>query len=210
MNRQEALSIFDGVILSDGKLRRPHLSAYFNIALSGKSHVDWLLSIKEAMETIGVDVSPGYPKCSSRTSMFGKPYDYCELLTRSSHFTTYQHKRWYPYGTKEVPKDFIIDAVSLANWFMGDGNSQSFVNIPTVGVSLATHSFNKLSILILEDQLRKLGFNTGRANYKSRTTKGAGVQISILQNSVDSFMHLVESHIVPSYKYKVKLRTRRQ
>lgn len=206
-SRVEALRVLEGALLSDaGLFRQPRSdNAYFYIGLSGASHVDWLCHIKEALELFNIDIGPQYPRIFSRVNYSGKLVENCHLQTRVSSFLTALHYRWYPDGVKIVPPDLLITSRTLANMFMGDGSSslRNDYSVPTSCVRLSVPGFDLPSVQTLERQLELMGLRTGRSHSRN-IKKGAGITISIHNESVNKFMSKVEPFIFPSYSYKVK------
>lgn len=204
-----AKEVFDGVMVSDGFLFRPRsltANSYFSMMLSGSEHIDWLLSTKETLCGLRIEFPPEYPYVFSVVKR-GKLYDYCFLRSYVSPYLTQQRKRWYPNGVKEVPEDFTLTPVSLACMFMGDGNSSLDRRNPIpVHARLCTQGFSLRSVGLIEIALRKIGIvDVGHEHHK-KVGKGAGMGLSILQDSVNRFMKMVEPHMEPSYMYKVKYR----
>jgi len=224
----EAKQVFDGVMLSDGSLVRekPAHLAHFYMSLSDRdippdSFLGYLIHIADALNSLGVEVSPGYPKLANRISK-GISYTGTVLSTLTSEYLTIEHNRWYPsFTSKEVPRDLNLTPIVVAVWFMGDGSSSydkrtgpgrlSSVRVGikhpdfyrrTVYVRLCTESFNISSIELLEAGLHRLGIYTTRMH--RHISKGSGVTIRLRQSSVDKFMNMVEPHIVPPYEYKIK------
>ncbi len=213
---REALEAFDGLMLGDSGLVYRGKSAKFHLGLSGKKLeipsselIVYLEHVRDALGILGIEAMLGYPKICRGVKRDGRSYEYCELWTRVSAFLTLEHIRWYhelyPDGTahKEVPGDLVITPISLASWFTGDGSS-SFGNGPSVPVYLYTEGFNIRSVTLLETQLHNLGLNTGRA--RARARRGSGVVVTMLQDSVNDFMGLVDPYVIEPYRYKVKYR----
>lgn len=203
-----AREVLSGAVFSDGFLSRHGAggNSYFSIQLSGKEHIDWLHTIKRALLLLGVEVPDGHPYVFPVIKK-GKLYEYCFLRSHVSPTLTRMRDLWYPDGVKEVLEDFHFTLASLANAFMGDGNSSLDHRDPTaVHVRLCTQKFSLHSIGLIEEALCEIGIlNTGREHCKG-TGKGAGIGLSILQDSVNRFMRVVEPYIEPSYRYKVKYR----
>lgn len=236
MSYSQALQIFDGVMLGDGGLIQMGESAYFRMGLSGKKRkipaeefLEYLQYLKSAFETLRVKTGPTFPKVKPRGAKLktaGKWVPTALLETLTSPFLLNQYYKWYKGGEtrrtkcephkggyyytaaamKVVPSDLILTPITLAHWFMGDGNSYQFRARPTVAASFASHGFDEHSIEVLEHQLHSLDISTGRGNYSHRIQKGAGIIITVLQNSVNRLMELVEPHIFACYSYKIKYR----
>jgi len=207
-----AMEAFDGIMLSDGGLKCPGRNAYFEMSLSGKhlGLLEYLEHVRDILEVLGVKACNTHPK-AFETSYRGKPFTYYRLNSLCSSFLTFQYGRWYSgngsgHRTKGVPADFCLTHVCLAYEYMGDGGSQRdsrAYHFRTVSAHLSTHGFSILEVEILEEQLHALGLNTGRSINRN-VVKGSGIRITILQDSVDKFMSIVEPFIHKAYKYKVK------
>lgn len=205
MNYLEAKEALDGILLSDGSLRKKGRNAYFKLSQSGDEHSDWLNYSRIVLLTLGVYVSPEQPKCSEAISPAGKPYKYWWLISRTSPLLTLEYFRWYGSGRKEVPEDFRLTPVSLANEFIGDGSSVWYRT--GVYVYLYTDGFSLHSIEILERELGKLNISTSRGHVRLKGR--VGVVLCVRQSSVNAFMLIVRdlvSRIAPSYEYKIKFR----
>lgn len=205
MDRDTAFEVLDGVMLSDGSICRPSLNAYFHMTLSGGRHLDWLLYIRRALRTFDIPVGSEFPKAFPAIGYGGKPRTFCELRSRVSQFLTLQYERWYFTGKKEVPEDFVFTPAVLANEMMGDGSSNWYNGNPSIGVCahLSTQSFNLHSIEILEYELRQLGLlHLSRTHHPAQG--GSGIGIRILGGSAADLMELIEPHVMPSYRYKIK------
>lgn len=194
-----AQAIVDGAILSDANVQMNGKGAQFRIMQEGIRHLDWLELLRYSLEALGIAVCDGHPKLHTRTTR-GKCRTYYYLVSTNSRYMVQQRNRWYVNGFKEVPGDFILTPVSLANWFMGDGTS-AYNNSKCVVVRFATHSFNEQSIEILDSQLGRLGILTTKWGREP-----SGIVLSLRQESVNKFMDMIEPHTVSSFTYKIKRR----
>lgn len=202
---EQALQVFDGVMLSDGGIVRP-ASPWFQITLSGKEHMDWLYYIESALVVLGVELCSSYPKVvQAFNRCTGMYHDYYRLITRESEFITEQRIRWYSSGRKEVPIDFTFTPIVLANELMGDGSSNWNNGNHDYGIyiDLCTQSFNLESIELLEYELKRVGLTHLSRNHRPTQCK-PGIALRVLGTSAAEFMELVEPYILPSYRYKVK------
>lgn len=218
MNKQTALEVFDGTMLGDAGLHRALLAgdpielcygvknSRFTLRQSAQryDHMDWLAYIRDALTVLGVEVSPDYPKYVTIRNR-GKLFKSSILLTLTSSWLTKQRRKWYISGAKEVPRGFSFTPISLANMWMGDGNSTRDHRYPTtVNVHLFVQDFSIESVEVIENALHNIGIiSTGRGIERKGNS---GITITILQDSVDYFMDAVEPHVVPSYLYKIKHR----
>lgn len=206
MNKQEAQDIFDGAMLSDANLSRqrgPLANSQFHIEQTDHSHVDWLLSIKDALQEIGVGVSPMYPKIRYRLS-HGKPVSATTLPSNISPILTALRRKWYPNGIKVVPTDIALSPMLLANWYMGDGSS-TYVTDRTIKVIFATNSFTNEDVDRLILRMHSLGIIDAYRDYHLNplNQKSPIIHIGILR-SVQVFMDIVEPCMCESFKYKIK------
>lgn len=207
INRQEAFEIFDGTMLGDGSIQMNGHNAFFRIGLSGKPDCEliaYLTNMKNALTSMGLPISADFPKMLHGISR-GKDYTYCSLATRNSPSLTSEFLRWYPHGLKIVPDDVRLSALSLAHFFMQDGQSSHDNRYVPVNVALNTTGFDLASIIKVEDCLHQLGLSTGRT-VRHNIIDGSGIIITILQESVNTFMDMVNPYVVEPFRYKIKYR----
>lgn len=218
--RQEAEEVLDGVMLGDGGLVARGGSAYFDAALScrdGRIPVSGLLEYlqhlkDECFDVLSVEAREGHPVIRERVRTsgihVGETYECASLATKTSAVLALYHHRWYNGGRyKEVPVDLVLTPISLAHWFMGDGTSCRAQHYPTVYCEFSTQGFRICGIEVLEDQLRQSGItHIGRKLRYGPAVRGSGVKITILQDSLDDFMDLVDPYVIEPYRYKVKYR----
>lgn len=213
MDENEAVQVFDGLMVGDGNLSSALLAgdriekchrvkdSRFCIAQSGEryDHADWMYYIKDALVTLGVDVSYHYPKSGTRISR-GKVFKLCSLSSLTSPFLTLQRIKWYPNGVKEIPEGFEFTPASLANAWMGDG---SVIELFEGHLSeLSVPNFSLHSIEIVERALHSIGItNTSRVH---RDVGNSGVIIAVRQSSRDTLAGLVEPYLLPSFRYKIR------
>ncbi len=192
------LDIVEGALASDGCLgyRSPAARfAYFDMDLSGASHVDWLEMIRCAL--LELHMYAAVPKTSTATSR-GKPYLKCRLTSYAHPALSLLREVWYTNGRKTIPETFVLTPVSLAGIVMGDVSTQ-WVLSKYVRVVFCTESYDSLSIVRLRSGLELLGIST------FIDSVGLGRRIYIRQSKyVSRLMETIEPYIVPSYRYKIK------
>lgn len=196
-----SLAAIEGTLLSDAGLfaLTQNCNALYRISLSGEEHSDWLDVIEAILTSAGVVVMRS---CKERDNVRGR-YMHNMLWTRVHPELTTLYKRWYAGGIKEVPSDFILTPLSLANWFMGDGCS-SWCPGDRVSVYFSSQNFSRRSTDYLKGALARLGINQVNDHKPSRGC-GPGVELAITSmDNIASLMTIVEPLIVPSYRYKVK------
>jgi len=91
---------------------------------------------------------------------------------------------------------------------MSDGSSsrsKKSKNVAVIDTHLYTQGLDQGSVGRIEEGLHDLGPHTGRG-VECRGT--SGIAITILQDSVNLFMDIIEPFIVPSFQYKIKRKDR--
>jgi len=130
--------------------------------------------------------------------------------TRSYTIRTISHqefsnlrKEFYPQGIKILPdriEEYLQNPLTLAVWFMDDGNAV-IRNGKVVGYHLNTQSFTKeenQKIARLFEELFGIRFVIEKNNGSYR--------IGVWQkDSREMFRNLIDSHIIPSMRYKLGL-----
>lgn len=222
MKKGEAMQALRAAILSDCNLCFRGKSAYLQTALADnkdnftqreqipirdlKEFLEYF--VVEVLRPLGVQPCAGHPRVNphSHKSKAGEWLPSVELKTHACKLNTELYYEYYPSGKKAIPEDFTPTSLFLAWFFMFDGCS-AWVSSggPGIDMFLCTEGFDLHSIELFEEQLHKLGIRTGR-NYKKGIKDGSGIEIAILQDSVDHFTSIVDPYIIPPYRYKVKYR----
>jgi len=221
----DALEIFDGVMLGDGSLVRSNAKAYFAMNLSKTSkdgrltmgdNFTWLECIKsECLIPLGVNVFDKYPKPALLRDAKGRTYSAAVFRSRSSSFLKRQHDRWYKQtgesvnyrglyqyrrgDTKRLPLDLILTPTVLAHWFIGDGGSTRRGLTKNVTVTLAVCGFEVGEVLRLTSMLNGMGITTVKPNVDKNAKKGSGLVIYLAQRSVDDFFGIIAPYM-PSHR----------
>lgn len=213
---------FRAAVLSDGSLRPSRGNACFHIGLSDNRKdltqreqipVEELLKflqrfVTDVLRPLGVEPCSGHPKIEHRLikSKDGKWLPGVTLWTRVSDLSTELYHKYYPDGERIIPEDFALTDVFLAWFFMFDGTAEwNSSGGPGVSIYLGTEGFDLRSIELFEEQLHKLGVDTGRRYYKG-IEKGAGIGIRILADSTNHFMQMIDPHVIQPYRFKIKYR----
>lgn len=159
LNR-DFLSIFDGLMVSDGGLsiRGRAKNACYNHTCK---HPSYLHFIKNLFNENGIEVSNSYPYRYTQ----GATRNYCTIYllgSCSTEWLTEQHSRWYNKKEKIVPEDIVIDELSLSHFIIGDGSIQ-IRNTISKGyrrnLVLCTDNLKKKYINILIHKFKELDFN---------------------------------------------------
>lgn len=104
---------------------------------------------------------------------------------------------FYPNGKKIVPVESLawLDDLAVAVWYMDDGSiSKSQGN-----VKLCTHGFNLGNVGMLQGWLATK-YNIISHIYMDREYPF----LTIMKESSDKFLQIVEPHIIPSMRYKLR------
>ncbi len=114
------------------------------------------------------------------------------FFTKQHPEITKLYKLFYKDNRKMIPKNLILDPVSIAVWYMDDGSKSRDID-----VYLNTQQFTQNEQRILLYCLRQF-------NIKARLNKDKKYyRIRILKESIADFMHLIRPYIVPSMRYKL-------
>lgn len=223
MNKEEAMQTLDGLMLSDGGIKRYVDNAVFSMSLCKQpitieDHLKWEYWLKDNVFTaFNIMASVKSYKGTSR----GEEYTYAHLYTERSALLTQIYDEWYSGGKylkpkssreqtsayyikgaiKAMPKRLMVaqtlPILSLGSWFLGDGNSSwgRLGDPPTILAGFSTHSFTVDEVLHLTAMLNNMSIGTIKPNRQPHKS-GSGLVIRLSQGTVDYFMSLVEPHIL--------------
>lgn len=178
-------SIIIGSILGDGYLRiipgRRDAFLEINHSFKAKEYVDW--KFKNLRHICAS--SPRVRKNNEDRIAY-------RFFTKQHPEITKLYKLFYKDNRKMIPKNLILDPVSIAVWYMDDGSKSRDID-----VYLNTQQFTQNEQRILLYCLRQF-------NIKARLNKDKKYyRIRILKESIADFMHLIRPYIVPSMRYKL-------
>lgn len=143
---EKQMEVLDGMMLADGHLESSPTSARLTYGCKFK-------------ETL-LDIKAEFPQMH-----FSEPWkskDGCYFFKSSYYRDLHTERiRWYPQGSKIVPKDVKITPLSCYWWFVGDGYTQE------KAIMLCTDSFDASEIQQLIDSLTAVGFD-GRKTSRNR------------------------------------------
>jgi LAGLIDADG DNA endonuclease family protein len=178
-------SLLIGSLLGDGTLRKQgnRLNALLEVNHSYKHHeyVDWKWQFFKSYVLTGPKPRIGN---GSRIAY--------RFTTRSLPMFTEYYSLFYRNGKKEIPLSLKLDPLSLAVWFMDDGNKTRSA------LYFNTQQFN------LTDQkyLQKLLFNTfGLKSTLNRDKNYFRIRISTESSIV--LRKIIEPYVIPCLKYKL-------
>lgn len=182
-----------GTLLGDGYLRRSlsgksaGLQVYHSI--QAKDYVLWKRNIFHNM----VLADPFY-----------------QQVNRALRFTTISHASFlefyevfYTSGVKKIPNDivkYLTSCLSLAVWFMDDGNGYINKN----PFRLSTYAFGLEGNLLLQSCL-KVNFDLDV--HLKKDEKGYQIYIPVKNGSAFKFRNLIQEYIIPKMRYKIEHRS---
>ena len=230
MTKDEAMQVFDGLMLGDASIGIHDRTAYFVEALSAGSpnlwngipldsipQMQYLHSIVDCLRPLGFEPCNGHPNATTRVSK-GKPYVSCLLESISSDFLLEQQRRWYARVTPQIrgerllpvdrewykilPSDIALTPLTLAKWFEGDGGTQ-WMPRPWVTLRFCTNDFSITEV----ERLSKLLIAQGVVANVNRVAGGAPnarmLRIGAI-DSVNTFFDITDGLIHPCYADKIK------
>ena len=178
-----------GLILGDGCLTKNVSDKNFRLQVEQsakrKNYLFWLFDI--------------FASWSLSTPRYINAHNSWRFRTITHPEVTSLRVLFYPKGVKIVPTGidkFLISTLSLAIWFMDDGNGRKDAR----AYSISTHSFSKRENELLINCLKK-NFNL-RANLN---WDAKGNRIYIPTTEAKRFESLVLPFILPSMRYKFPL-----
>ncbi len=241
MNEKEAWEVLDGLMLGDGGLTRYSKSAYYYMtqskpSISIEDHLRWEYWLRDnVFTTLGIKATVKLGSGTYSTgAKRGQKYPTARLWTAYSPLVILAYDEWYIGGewsdtksnaryvrgaSKRLPVRIMeastLSALTIAEWFLGDGNS-SWGNQDRwrqVFLGSSTNCFTREEVYHLMDILENMGINTVKPN-QCKAIKGSGLAIRLAQSSIDDFADLVRPHIMevfgstqgPSYKDLIKYR----
>jgi len=190
--KEEQMGVLDGLLLGDGHIRQASLSTgMLQVGISGTAHLDWLLSVREALEPAGLSI---YPIKVYQGFSRGKPFQLVVLRSKAHPYLLQKRKEWYQDSRKIVPESLALTPITLAHWHMGDGT--------LVGkypyVVLASGGFPMESVLRLKKKLSELGIDS------TVPPSRKGDLFLSRRESLERFARMVDPFIVKSFRYKVQ------
>lgn len=221
---QQQKDVLTGSMLGDGSLDKVsgHVRNSRFTEIHGIAQHDWLLWKREKLRPFpsrfGLGEAPGRKNLGNGVVVNdnSKTYERCVLRTVSCHHLTEMEKVWYKRDSggqyaykmaskrririKVLPKNFRLDPLALAVWYMDDGNN----GLPNERkqCNLACLSFQEVEVANLLAEIRRLGF----ADSEMYGNKNGQYCINIKSRSILEFLDFVASTIpdLPNcMRYKV-------
>lgn len=151
---QFQLETLEGLMLGDGCLHRQQ-----NKTCKGAAKLQVDRSIKDK-DYLFDNYSVFSDFCSSKPRYYKRheKYEGYVFATKQAQVFNGAHDRWYPNGTKIVPKDLVLTPLIVAIWFCDDGSIYSHKdNRPyRMRLQLATNGFSKIDNEFLVSSLEEI------------------------------------------------------
>jgi hypothetical protein len=192
-SKQEKVLI--GTLLGDGTMELNGKHPRLRIQHSQRQN-EYLKWKHKVFSEISTKEKNFYRKKDYRTK---KRYAYCSFDTYSIPSLHKFYKIFYSSGKKKIPNNFnkiLNSPLSLAVWFMDDGQKRSDCN----ALRISTDSFTYKEQIILQKCLHK-NFNIFVKIHK----KGKFWNLYIPSIERKEFIKIISRYVIPSMKYKISL-----
>ena len=162
---------------------------------SQREYIDWLfMEFKEHVTPRGIVCNPVIDWRSEK-----KTYAY-DFYTHANSDIEKYISMFYDDNKKIVSKKILdqLDELSLAVWYMDDG--KSYVKDGYISsMTICTDSFSVSECeLIVEWMMSQWNINA-----YIKMSKGKHPRIKIRSDNISRFISIIESHVIPSMKYKI-------
>lgn len=153
---EAAHEVIDGLILSDAYLTKPRPKGFTSQFRLETTHEPYASFVAETLAGLGIQakVWTRKPRLDHFTGTV-RP-SYVAMTIGSTEFMA-ERKRWYPDGTKIVPKDLRNTPAMWRMEHIGDGNL--YVRGGSKALTLATNGFQLSEVEFLRDLLRQVGIH---------------------------------------------------
>ncbi|OGZ18852.1 MAG: hypothetical protein A2175_02345 [Candidatus Nealsonbacteria bacterium RBG_13_42_11] len=180
-----------GSILGDGYLRivprRKNAFLEINHSFNQKEYVDWKYEILK-------NICKSPPKLRRNN---GKRLSY-RFYTKQNENITKLYNVFYKNGKRIIPENLEIDPVVLLIWYMDDGSKCSNSNF-----YLNTQQFDLKSQKKLIIALKRLGLEVTINKDKKY------FRLRFLKSSIAKLKEIIGGMLIPSMKYKIEFKPRR-
>lgn len=180
-----------GSMLGDGTIDKTNRLAFGH----SKKQEEYVLFKKKFLEDHQFKTYLG--EYTVNNDRYKNSYVVITLRTVANNITFDFRKTYYVENEKVLPNEEYIrehlTPFALAIWFMDDGNAASHNNLQLNTMSFSIGEINVLRYILLE-------------KYGIKTTINSSKVITIRSSSYGHFINLIDEYIIPSMKYKYKLR----
>lgn len=204
ITKEQAMEVFDGIMLGDAGLNRDGKYAQMKTSKSGIQYMPYLTHLRDVLSLLEVKFCTGHPKSFEAISSKGKPYTYCYLESTTSLFLLEQYNRWYPGKKRAIPSDVRVTSISLAYFFSDDGCTSWRKDRNRVILTLATHNFTKEDVYFLRDVI-DTRHGICFLPHTSNRSRPHQIELKLCKmDEINHFIDLVEPYVHPAYTYKMK------
>ncbi|KKN88808.1 hypothetical protein LCGC14_0244150 [marine sediment metagenome] len=186
--------LVDGMLLGDAWIEQGQDNARLGIEVTKKSE-GWIEQISDILTAHEVKHSIGYRKPREKIINGIHTRSKESVMLRTSLYPNFavQRLRWYPEGTKIVPRDLELTASSIAHWYWGDGSTSKYM------VRLYTNNFLEKDCEFLVSCLLEFGVSFSISKSRKNPV------LSLYNNSErERFLDLVRDHVPECFEYKVQ------
>ena len=182
---QQQKSLIVGCILGDGYLRkiegRKWAFLEINHSIKAKDYVDWKYQILKNI-----------CKSAPKERIVRKGRKAYRFFTREHPEIDELYRKFYKEGKKIIPKNFKLNPLILAVWYMDDGSKTKKGD-----VYLNSQQFDWKSQRRLLHALRLMGIRA-RMNKDKKYWR-----IRIYKESIPKFLKIIKPYLHPSMEYKI-------
>ncbi len=172
-----------GCVLGDGYMRKKtHAHLQITHSSKQKDYVDWKYQVLKDLVITPPKIYKGN----------GNRVGY-RFFTKSLPELTSIYKRFYSNKVKKVPRDILLEPLTLAVWYMDDG-SKSYKSC-----YFNTQEFDLESQNNLVESLARLKIEAGLNKDKQY------FRIRVLTSSTPHLMNMIKPYVVKSMRYKLSL-----
>lgn len=191
----------DGLILGDGHIfQRSQYSARYDQSITTKCR-EWADRIKLDFSDFGIDTAlldyMSSPMVIKKTGQVISSFPQVLLFTKFYEEFAFFKERWYPNGgTKTIPDDIEMAPITIANWYMGDGNFEN----TTGRIEIAINSFSPNDIQIVQTKM----FKTLGIQPKIYPRRNQNNQPRMKFNRIDAskILKYTQDYKIPCFDYK--------
>lgn len=187
--------VVEGLLLGDAYIDRKGL---LHLEQSDV-RFDWILQVQALFAAVGatskiIPIPPRVRHLEGRVLRSGPAH---VLYTPAYVELQAERGRWYPQGTKIVPRDLRLTPVSLTHWFCGDGTTS-----PRGSLAFCTNGFTQGDVGFL---VSRLELDLGVTAHLSATSRPGQFQIQVDQrDQAVKVRDIVDAHITACCRYKLR------
>lgn len=188
----EASEFVLGSLLGDG-----HFDKYGRLCFGHSEHQKEYIYYKDkTLNDFGIETTAMSYYITNHVR-YKAPFGTYTLKTRRRPEFKVMREKYFENGHKIVPEEEYVNEFltpfALAVWFMDDGNAASHNNLQLSTDSFSRESVNMLRFILLD-------------KFQVRSTINSRNAITIRSDSYLKFISLIDEFVLPSMKYKYKLR----